>query len=79
MLQYVRGEIPATAQFEQSFSDSRTVRDVTLVFTYSIYLAAIDYNLVGWGKVAKEKEESLLCNVIQKYNKNFKMKYYIKK
>lgn len=68
-----------TAQFELSFSDSKTVRDVTLDFTYNIYLAAIDYNLVGWEKEAKEKDNGILCNVIQNYNKNLKMKSYIKK
>lgn len=60
------GEAPAPAQFEQSFGDSRTVRDVTLVSTDDVYLAAIDYNLVGWGEETKGKGDGTLCNIMQK-------------
>lgn len=60
------GEAPAPAQFEQSFGDSRTVRDVTLVSTDDVYLAATDSNLVGWGEETKGKEDGTLCNVMQK-------------
>lgn len=34
VLQGVGGDTPVTVQFEPRFSDSRTVRDVTLVFTW---------------------------------------------